>query len=309
MIRYLEWGESNLTAVVYNAILHSSASVCVPASPQWAPHIWVLLPSCCSSSHDSLTAQKEIDPSPKSNGKSSLPLIWQQVLREGGEEGSGWEWAKGPQFCHRDLPQLTRGIWQHFTVQWKVLHIQQPEPLILQCMSHLLFEVSEYCNASLSGWQHMAAPMLPLLSKGKSHLWLNLASETLHTHHPKISSSSPMFSAFHPPLSFACPAPKAGICFSVWLLLLAQPVSLGELKHKKHSVNFLKSSPWSETSALSTFVFIQLHHCFVQKCEPILFQSSTSLVPAAHQEPWRGLFPLRHNLGLQSINILQTLSL
>lgn len=180
MIRYLEWGESNLTAVVYNTILNSSASVCVSASPQWAPHIWALLPSFCSSSHNSLTAQKEIDPSPKSSGKSSLPLIWQQVLREGGEEGWGWEWAKGLQFCHRDLPQLTGGIWQHFTVQWKVLRIQQPEPLILQCISHL-FEVSECCNASFSGWQNMAALMLTLLSKGKAHLWLNLPSETLHT--------------------------------------------------------------------------------------------------------------------------------
>lgn len=111
MIRYLEWGESSLTTVVYNIILNSSASLCVSASPQWAPHIWPVPPSFCSSSHDPLRACKEIHPSPKSSGQSSLPQIWQEVLGEGGSGGSGWEWAKGSPVLPQGpaLPQLTQG--------------------------------------------------------------------------------------------------------------------------------------------------------------------------------------------------------
>lgn len=79
---------------------------------------------------------------------------------------------KDPQFCPRDLPSLSshRGIHQHFTVQWKVLRIQQPEWLVLQCTSCLLFGMCEHGNASFFGWQNVAALMLTWLSKGKSPL-------------------------------------------------------------------------------------------------------------------------------------------
>lgn len=113
MIRYLERGESNLTTVVYNTILNSSASLCVSASPQWAPHTWPLLPSFCSSSHDSLTACKEIhlltEIFPLLNPVKSHHYLRSdsKCPRKGGKAGSGWEWAKGPQFWHRVLPSLS----------------------------------------------------------------------------------------------------------------------------------------------------------------------------------------------------------
>lgn len=110
--------------------------------------------------------------------------------------GQGGNELKDPQFCHRDLPSLSsyRGKEQHFTVQCKLLHIQQSDlnSLILQCVSCLLFEVGEYYNVSFLGWQNMAALMLTLLSNGKralvtKHYFRNTAHLTIlkaTVHHP-----------------------------------------------------------------------------------------------------------------------------
>jgi len=96
------------------------------------------------------------------------------MLRGGGSGGQVGNELKDPRFCHRDLCSLSsyRGIQQHFTAQCKLLHIQQSDlnSGILQCISCLLFEISEYYNVSFLGWQNMVALMLTLLSNGKSQL-------------------------------------------------------------------------------------------------------------------------------------------
>lgn len=110
--------------------------------------------------------------------------------------GQGGNELKGPQFSTGTyLPSAhTGGKEQHFTVQCKLLHIQQSDlnSLILQCVSCLLPEVGEYYSVSFLGWQNMAALMLTLLSNGKrglmtKHYFRNTAHLTIlkaTVHHP-----------------------------------------------------------------------------------------------------------------------------
>lgn len=102
---------------------------------------------------------------------TSEPSVNTHGRRKGGQHGNE---LKDLQFCPRDLPSLGlyKGVQTHFTVQCRLLHLQQLElRAFAMPLMHFIFvvwEMGEYYNVSFLGWQNMAALMLTLLSDGKS---------------------------------------------------------------------------------------------------------------------------------------------